>query len=1201
MNAPKFPEQHSQRGLRTVTRHCLAILLASTALGVSARAQDATWSGGNVGDPNEWDESNNWTPATIPSGTATFTNNGAPTSVTATGSVSVGAIFFTGAPNNAPAYTIDMDDVTLINGTGVTNNSTNTQTFNINNTAVFLNSSSASAGTGPVTYNNNGSINFQDTSTAGNAHIFNAGDLEFNVSSTAGSAQITNDATLNFNDNASAGTANIFNSTTGFTSFNLNSSAGSSTINNNNSLQFNNSATAGSANITGQTGSTTTFNNNATAGSSTITLNNDATLTFNNSSSAGSSTINSSLVGSTITFNDTSTAGSANIVLKESNLVFNNSASAGSAVITMPDATHPGTITFNNTSTAANSNITVVGSLGITSSLSFLDSSTAGNATITNNPGIGSGGQTIFGTLGGTDTANAGTAHITNNSSGTTSFLAQTSAMNATITNNAGGGTNFQDQSTAANATIINNNGGTTTFGVPIVGTDTATAGSANITNNAGGTTEFTAATTAANAVITNNAGGFLQFGDSGIGFSTATAGNSIITNNGTTSFNAFTTAGSAVITTNSGGNVFFFDRSTGGNARFITNAGGTFDMSGLTSGSMTAGSIEGAGNYILGSNTLTVGSNNLSTTVSGVISGPGGSLTKVGTGTLTLTNIETYTGVTTVNAGTLVVNGSTASSATTVDGSGTLSGTGTVGDTGVLPGGTLAPGPLNGIGTLTVAGGLAFTAASTYKIQVNSTSSSLTNVTGTANLGTATVNVNYLSSTLQSQYTILHANGGIISTFNPTVVSNNSNVTSTLTYDANNVFLNTQLNFTPPGGGGGGGAGLTINQQNVANALTSFFNRTGSIPMAFASLSPLGLTIASGELGTGIIQSSIKASDLFLNLLLDPTIAGRSGGFTASSVTPTGYADEEALAYAARRSGTATDAFAMATKAPPLVPLHRWSVWASGYGGSETVGGNAVVGSQDLTGRVWGVASGADYKISPDTLVGFALGGGGTNYSLANAMGSGRTDMFNAGVYGRQNFGAAYLSGAFAYGWHDVTTNRNVAIAGFDMLQGRFQAETFSGRFEGGYRFATPFVGITPYAAAQAISVHLPNYSEVSQTGGLFALNYASQTVTDTRTELGLRSDKSFAMADGVLTLRGRAAWAHDYDPNRAVTAIFQALPGASFVVNGARPDANSALVSASAERKWLNGFSIAGVFEGEFSGNVTSYAGKGVVKYSW
>jgi len=165
-----------------------------------------------------------------------------------------------------------------------------------------------------------------------------------------------------------------------------------------------------------------------------------------------------------------------------------------------------------------------------------------------------------------------------------------------------------------------------------------------------------------------------------------------------------------------------------------------------------------------------------------------------------------------------------------------------------------------------------------------------------------------------------------------------------------------------------------------------------------------------------------------------------------------------------------------------------------------------------------------------------------------------------------------------------------------------RIRADTFSARFEGGYRFATPLVGITPYAAAQVTSFYLPNYSETSLNGGgLFALNYNSQTTTDTRSELGLRTDKSFAMQNGVLTLRGRAAWAHDYSPSRAVTALFPALPGTAFAVNGAKPDADSALVSGSAEMKWLSGFSVAATFDGEFSGNVTTYSGKGVVKYSW
>jgi uncharacterized protein with beta-barrel porin domain len=102
-------------------------------------------------------------------------------------------------------------------------------------------------------------------------------------------------------------------------------------------------------------------------------------------------------------------------------------------------------------------------------------------------------------------------------------------------------------------------------------------------------------------------------------------------------------------------------------------------------------------------------------------------------------------------------------------------------------------------------------------------------------------------------------------------------------------------------------------------------------------------------------------------------------------------------------------------------------------------------------------------------------------------------------------------------------------------------------------------------------------------------------------RSELGVRSDKSFAMQNGIFTLRGRAAWAHDFDPDRNIGATFQALPGASFVVNGATHAADSALITGSAEMKWLNGVSLAGTFEGEFSGVTRSYAGKGVVRYSW
>jgi uncharacterized protein with beta-barrel porin domain len=142
----------------------------------------------------------------------------------------------------------------------------------------------------------------------------------------------------------------------------------------------------------------------------------------------------------------------------------------------------------------------------------------------------------------------------------------------------------------------------------------------------------------------------------------------------------------------------------------------------------------------------------------------------------------------------------------------------------------------------------------------------------------------------------------------------------------------------------------------------------------------------------------------------------------------------------------------------------------------------------------------------------------------------------------------------------------------------------------------------LTPYAAGQFITVDLPNYAEAVVAGAnTFALAYAAKEVTASRSELGLRADKSFAMQDGIFTLRGRAAWAHNFNTDRSIMPTFQTLPGASFIVNGATQARDAALTTASAEMKWLNGFSVAGTFEGEFSDVAKSYAGKGVVRYAW
>jgi uncharacterized protein with beta-barrel porin domain len=350
---------------------------------------------------------------------------------------------------------------------------------------------------------------------------------------------------------------------------------------------------------------------------------------------------------------------------------------------------------------------------------------------------------------------------------------------------------------------------------------------------------------------------------------------------------------------------------------------------------------------------------------------------------------------------------------------------------------------------------------------------------------------------------------------------------------------------------------------------------------------------------------------NMFMGVLTDPFIAGRGDGVTSSTgAPPFAEEDDSASAYAANgkaRTKNERDAYAAIYRKAPMrntVYDPHWSVWAAGFGGSQTTDGSGALGSNTATSRVFGTVVGADYLLSPRTIAGFALAGGGTNFSVANG-GSGRSDLFQAGAFVRHTVGPAYISAALAYGWQDVTTDRIVTIAGVDRLRAEFNANAYSGRVEGGYRFVTPWmngVGIAPYAAGQFTTFDLPAYAEQVLSGAnTFALANASKSVTASRSELGVRTDKSFAMQDAILTLRGRFAWAHDFNTDRNIAATFQTLPGASFVVNGAAQAHDAALTTASAEMKWLNGFSLAATFEGEFSNVTRSYAGKGVVRYAW
>ncbi len=826
---------------------------------------------------------------------------------------------------------------------------------------------------------------------------------------------------------------------------------------------------------------------------------------------------------------------------------------------------------------------------------------------------------------------------------------------------------------------VINGGSATITNNAFIFFNGTSTAGSATI--DTAGAITFADTTTAGNAIISNSLGGTLSFTD------TSTAGNAQITT--TNALTQFTT------------------NANPGNAQLIANAAGIVDVSNTTGANndnrLTAGSIAGAGNYYLGPNQLTVGGNNLSTTVSGVISdcgstgldcnnsgAVGGSLVKTGTGTLTLSGVNTYTGgttinagtlllsgvgtpgaptgtitvnggildlggtsltsgaltttggtiqngtltssafnvqdgtiaavlagagaltksgaatvtlsgantytgSTTVNAGTLLVTGSIASSNITVNNGAILGGTGTLGTTTINSGGTLAPGA--SIGTIAVSGNLTFNAGSNYAVEVAPATADRTNVTGTASLAGTVQAAFQTGSYVVNTYTLLSATGGRTGTFQSLTTTNlPANFSASLSYTSTDV----RLNLTAALGNGGG---LGAPQQNVANTINNFFNGGGTMPADFVSLFGLtganlanALSQVSGENANGLSLAAFQAMAQFLGVMIDPLVENR-GGNVGGPLAFGPAADlplEVAAAYAAL----------MPVKAPPVSPGSPWTVWGSATGGYSKVNGNAAIGSNDTTTRAYGFAAGADYRLNPSTILGFSISGGGTNWGLANALGTGRSDALHVGVYGSHRFaGAAYVSAALGYAHHWVDTERSITLPAAARYRADFAANVVAGRIETGYRVALRSLGVTPYAALQAIAVKAPAYGETTTSGtSAFALSYASRTATTTRTELGAWFDLSRLIGAGrVMTLRARAAWAHNWYSDPSVSASFLTLSGTNFTVNGAPLPRDAALLSAASEFRLCHNLALLARFDSELAARARSYTGTATIRYVW
>jgi autotransporter-associated beta strand protein len=587
------------------------------------------------------------------------------------------------------------------------------------------------------------------------------------------------------------------------------------------------------------------------------------------------------------------------------------------------------------------------------------------------------------------------------------------------------------------------------------------------------------------------------------------------------------------------------------------------------------------------------------SATQSGVISSTntGYTLTKAGTGTLTLTAANTDSVGTTVSAGTLVADTNSAL------------GTGSV---TVQNGGTLAVG--DGTNTVTLAIGGNYTQSSggaiTFSLHSN-TISDQANVTGTASVS-GTINVNFnqnptapssLPGAPATQYTYtLITSSNEVGTFSTLDTTNApTNVTATLVYQNNDVILDVTSGAvffptTVPG--------LNGNQQSVLVSINTGLGKSAP-GSSFAALTTALGTLYAGDPGafggalnelTTLGFANFSSSTAFNNASFytqaidsylanhrgaDGSFVGSAGGIDSSGLAINDPSVDPALQGVHSRllawnpapsTGRISDSPVVdmggvdmkesQTAVQPSGSDNPWDFFISGNAILAQDFSNASAGTSHIDATTGAVELGVDYKITSHVLVGAMFGYGHTDATLDNIGSKSSVDSYSPGVYASYADSGWYANALASYGFDSFSQDRNVSIGAFGgTAHSSPGGDQIVGDIDGGYDFHRHGWTFGPTLGVQYTHLDVDGFTESGLPGADLTVN--KDESDSLRGGLGGRVSYAFQGAGVEFTPHLSAAWQHEFmDQSRGITSQFNGVGAGSFSVKTVNPSRDSALV---------------------------------------
>ena len=595
--------------------------------------------------------------------------------------------------------------------------------------------------------------------------------------------------------------------------------------------------------------------------------------------------------------------------------------------------------------------------------------------------------------------------------------------------------------------------------------------------------------------------------------------------------------------TTLSGGTLHLRSSSAIGSSGTITFSGGTLQYSASnTTDYSSRFSTEEGQEYIIDTNAEDI-------TFAGALTSSGGSLTKLGTGTLTLSGTNTYTGTTTLSAGALNLTGQLFGDV--VVNGGTFMGTGTLANNGNLTlnsGASFAPGA--SIGTTTITGNYAQNSGSTLHAEVfmdtdYALSSDVLNVTGTATLQSgSTITVTDLSPVDRfiitgDTFTIITAREGV--TDNGAAVTDSSAVLSFAgsVSGSDYILTATRKPFAPDAKSRNSSALLrTIDSDMSSRSFTSDF----TLINALSSVNTARLNNAAKQL-----SPVAHASSFLLSTDMNQHLSSGMGVYLRARrsnmphlAMPDMLASSSELLFADASSNPALLGSVIRETQKRKQQTER--AQKTGYFISPV----GTYYTQDATGDIEGFSAksvgmhfGYDTSLNDHLILGI-----GGSYSYASIdydhdLGNADIHSLRAGAYGTYFKDDWFVEGSATLGYHRNSTDRKVQFGGID----RTPTATYDAHELSAYLRTGLDIHYDRWTLTPSTSMHYTYYRSESfqeRNAGSAGLSVDAHTQQSLLGKLGLHLHRVSALGDVQVIPEVFVGYAHQFLDEESLNARF-------------------------------------------------------------